>query len=113
MITQPILCAVCRGHANSGHGYGFLGRPHIHSCADTRCINLLARVYDMPKTQLEAYERIAMLRAGKLAGEYLDSEEKYVFTEMSAAQWKHFCQVMIIGFQDEMRQLIENGEAPF
>lgn len=112
-IIQPILCAVCRGHANSGHGYGFRGRPIIHACSDRLCIELLPKVYDMPKETLEAYERKAMIAAGMKAGEYLDSEEKYDFGQMSKAQWEHFCSTMIIGFQDELRRLIETGEAPF
>jgi hypothetical protein len=109
----PILCAVCRGHANSPHGYGFRGRPQIGACADATCITLLPKVYDMPKEALEAYEKKAAAVAGEKAGAYLDEIERYDLGQLSGPQWEHFCQTMVIGFQDEMRRMIEANEAPF
>jgi hypothetical protein len=109
----PTLCAVCRGHANSPHGYGFRNRPMIHACADPRCIALLPKVYDMPKTTLEAYEKRAMIAAGGRGGAFLDSIEKSDLGALERDEWLGFLQETIIGFQEEMVRLIENNEAPF
>lgn len=112
-MIRPTLCAVCRAHANSGHGFGFRGQKHIHACRDYRCRELLPKVYNMSKDTLDAYDLKAMDEGGGWAGSYLDQIGKYNLGELTAEEWGEFCMRMIAGYQDGIRRMIANDEAPF
>ena len=108
-----VICAVCRGHAGP-RGY----KPSRHEgaiwfCDDERCQALAARAYGMAKDKLEAYEQRAGMSAGDKAGQFLDEINKTDLAELTREEWEEFIGRIIIGFQSEMRRLIENNEAPF
>lgn len=112
-MILPTLCAVCRAHANSGHGFGFRGQKHIHACRDKRCQSLLPKVYDMPKDTLDAYDLKAITEGGEHAGSFLDEIGKYDLGQLTGPEWQDFCTRMVTGYQDGLRRMIENDEAPF
>jgi hypothetical protein len=108
----PATCAVCRRHA-VWLGY----RPPRHErvptvwlCDDEYCHAAAAGVYAMPTTMLDAHELGAMLEAGALAGEYLDTLGQTDVAKLDAEQWREFLRRLLTGYEHILRRKILNDE---
>jgi Family of unknown function (DUF6511) len=109
---QPTVCAVCRRHA-VWLGYRpprYERMPTIWLCDDNYCHAAGREVYVMPKDILDAHELGAMLEAGGIAGEYLDTIGQTDFAKLDAEQWREFLRRLLTGFEHILRRKILNDE---
>lgn len=118
-MTHPLAsdvhvgCAVCRGQAWEQGYKPSRFKPGLWACRDPRCAHLLKKVWMMTKETLDAYEQKAALAAGDDAGAWLDGIGKTDLAALTKDEWEQFLGMIVLGFQSHMRELIENGEAPF
>lgn len=112
-MIKKDTCAVCRAHAGSGHGFGHRHQPMIWACSDKSCIASLPKVYAMSRDTLDAYDFKAIKEAGDKAGLFLNDTGANSFDELTFPQWEEFMAVAITSYQDSIRRMIANDEAPF
>ncbi|MCW5678437.1 MAG: hypothetical protein KIT65_10885 [Xanthobacteraceae bacterium] len=111
---EPACCMVCRRRAVP---YGVPSKrnvvPIYWLCDDPVCIKVGRKVRDMPAKKLDFYEKKALRLAGEEAGQYLDQLGKTDLSKLDEPEWHQFCEKMLTGYERNMREIIESGEAPF
>jgi hypothetical protein len=112
---NPTACAVCRRQAVwLGYAPSKPDRaPVIWLCSDNSCHAAARKVYVMPESMLEAYELGAMLEAGTVAGEYLDTLEQTDLARLEPEQWREFLRRLLLGYERALRRKILNDEPAF
>jgi len=108
----PTVCAVCRRHAVwLGYASPRQDRaPVIWLCDDEYCHAAAARIYTMPSSKLDAHEAAAMLEAGALAADYLESLNQTDLAKLNPEQWREFLHRLLAGYEHVLRrELLRNN----
>ncbi len=101
-----MICAVCR---REGRGFGFapsligIKRPSLSACSMT-CLHIIAErkgamIDPTPN------EQAAILFAGTMGGEVLDSLGRTDLALLNEAEWLTFVEAIVTGYCDHLREL--------
>lgn len=110
---EPVICGVCRRRAWGIGWAGRQGRPVLWMCDDPDCQSVARTVYEMPKSQLDAFEEDARDEAGEMAGAYLDTLGKTDLASLTEDEWKAFLHQVLVGFETSLRRRFTAHVAPF
>lgn len=113
--AQPTVCAICRRHA-VWLGYAPskpAPLPTIWLCDDAYCHAAAAKVYAMPKAQLEAYELGAVLETGTVAVSYLETVGQTDLAQLDREQWREYLRLLLTSYEHILRRKILSDEPAF
>jgi len=106
------VCGVCGGDHDCGLGYSPDGRRDIlWTCK--ACVEVGAKVYGVPLIHRNRWGQESRDHAGTVAAEYLQSIGKFDFCDLSLDETRRFFDVFLKAFQDNLRKMAMDHEAPF
>lgn len=103
------LCFVCR-RRSCGFGVGGYGPRRIGwLCEDCADGHFGKRAYAMTDRQFDEYEQRAILKAGDMAGSYLDRIGVTDLAGLTAEQWRGFLGTFVTAFGAAIRDEVGRG----
>lgn len=104
----PTTCSVCQRHA-IGIGIGD-GKDPRYLCGE--CVRLIEHIKRIER--FDHYEMAALEGAVDAVGNYIASiGNKTELADFDELEQRMLCKEVVKGFGNELRRLIEIGEAPF
>ena len=114
----PTICACCQrlaaGFAYSTNKWG--KGPHIwwcETCAMQLNKSQAEKIYKMTTAKMQLWENPALKKAGKDAGEFLDTIGKTDLATLTEDEWLEFLRRFVVARERHLRNAIVNNEAPF
>jgi hypothetical protein len=115
MTDESNLCVVCHGQASALACINTSGEVISRICDDPRCAEIARRwAVTGAGNDFTAYERLAMMSAGKAAGQFLARDLGQTdMAQLTRVQWAAFVNRMIGAYRADLQKLVQEQAPPF